>query len=114
LRTARYLPHSVQDKTCPNEQQRRLCLVAVYWNSGNRLEPQKMGGFPTATSPARTPQRVRAQTHLQQSVKRIDKRGRSPRPMDTIVMILFGSLLCSVTALSFMELRRIRKKLESK
>jgi hypothetical protein len=35
------------------------------------------------------------------------------RPMDTIVIIMFGSVLCSVTALSFMELRRIRKKLES-
>ncbi len=34
--------------------------------------------------------------------------------MDTIVMIMFASVLCSVTALSFMELRRIRKKLESK
>jgi hypothetical protein len=34
--------------------------------------------------------------------------------MDTIVLIMFGSFLCSVTALSFMELRKIRKKLESK
>jgi hypothetical protein len=34
--------------------------------------------------------------------------------MDTIVMIMFGAVLCSVSALSFMELRRIRKKLESK
>jgi hypothetical protein len=34
--------------------------------------------------------------------------------MDTIVIIMFGSVLCSVSALSFMELRRIRKKLESK
>lgn len=33
--------------------------------------------------------------------------------MDTIVIIMFGSVLCSVTGLSFMELRRIRKKLES-
>jgi hypothetical protein len=33
--------------------------------------------------------------------------------MDTIVIIMFGSVLCSVTALSFMELSRIRKKLES-
>jgi hypothetical protein len=32
--------------------------------------------------------------------------------MDTIVMIMFGSVLCTMTALSFMELRRIRKKLE--
>jgi len=30
------------------------------------------------------------------------------------VMIMFGAVLCSVSALSFMELRRIRKKLESK
>ena len=34
--------------------------------------------------------------------------------MDTIVMILFGSVLCAVTALNFIELRRIRKNLESK
>ena len=34
--------------------------------------------------------------------------------MDTIVIIMFGSVLCSVTALSFMELRRIRKKMEGK
>ena len=34
--------------------------------------------------------------------------------MDTIVMIMFGSVLCTMTALSFIELRRIRKKLESK
>jgi hypothetical protein len=34
--------------------------------------------------------------------------------MDIIVMISFGSVLCTMTALSFMELRRIRKKLESK
>jgi len=33
--------------------------------------------------------------------------------MDTIVMIMFGSVLCTMTALSFIELRRIRKKLES-
>ena len=32
--------------------------------------------------------------------------------MDIIVIIMFGSVLCSVTALSFIELRRIRKKLE--
>jgi hypothetical protein len=31
-----------------------------------------------------------------------------------IIMILFGSVMCAMTALSFMELRRIRKKLESK
>jgi hypothetical protein len=34
--------------------------------------------------------------------------------MDTIVMIMFGCLLCTMTALSFIELRRIRKKLDSK
>jgi hypothetical protein len=34
--------------------------------------------------------------------------------MDNIVLIMFGSVLCAMTALSFMELRRIRKKLESK
>ena len=34
--------------------------------------------------------------------------------MDTIVYIMFGSLLCTMTALNFMELRRIRKKLDSK
>jgi len=34
--------------------------------------------------------------------------------MDTNLFIVFASLLCAVTALNFMELRRIRKKLESK
>jgi hypothetical protein len=34
--------------------------------------------------------------------------------MDAKVMIMFASVLCTMTALSFMELRRIRKKLESK
>ncbi len=29
--------------------------------------------------------------------------------METIVMISFGSVLCAMTALSFIELRRIRK-----
>ncbi|MGB8989342.1 MAG: hypothetical protein WCC37_22280 [Candidatus Sulfotelmatobacter sp.] len=33
--------------------------------------------------------------------------------MDTIVMILFASVLCSISALNFIELRRIRKNLES-
>jgi hypothetical protein len=33
--------------------------------------------------------------------------------MDTIVMILFASVLCAITALNFIELRRIRKSLES-
>jgi len=32
--------------------------------------------------------------------------------MDNIVIILFASVLCTVTALNFMELRRIRKGLE--
>jgi hypothetical protein len=34
--------------------------------------------------------------------------------LDMILMISFGSVMCAMTALSFMELRRIRKKLESK
>ena len=34
--------------------------------------------------------------------------------MDNIVIIMFGSVLCTMTALSFMELRKIRKKLETK
>ncbi len=34
--------------------------------------------------------------------------------MDMILLISFGSVLCAMTALSFMELRRIRKKMESK
>jgi len=42
------------------------------------------------------------------------KRERSPSPMDTLVMIMFGSVLCSLSGLIFMELRRIRKKLEAK
>lgn len=33
--------------------------------------------------------------------------------MDMILVISFGSVLCAMTALSFMELRRIRKKLGS-
>ena len=40
--------------------------------------------------------------------------GEDPASMDTIVMIMFASVICTMTALSFMELRRIRKKLESK
>ena len=32
--------------------------------------------------------------------------------MDNMVMILFASVLTTVSALSFMELRRIRKNLE--
>jgi hypothetical protein len=34
--------------------------------------------------------------------------------MDTIVWIMFGCVLCTMTALNFIELRRIRKKLDSK
>lgn len=34
--------------------------------------------------------------------------------MDTIVLIMFASVISTMTALSFIELRRIRKKLESK
>jgi hypothetical protein len=34
--------------------------------------------------------------------------------MDTIVTTLFGSVLCTMTALTFIELRRIRKNLKSK
>jgi len=34
--------------------------------------------------------------------------------MDAILMILFGSLISTTTALTFVEVRRLRKKLESK
>jgi hypothetical protein len=34
--------------------------------------------------------------------------------MDMKVMIMFASVLCTMTALSFMELRKIRKQLEAK
>ena len=34
--------------------------------------------------------------------------------MDGIVLIMFGSVISTMTALSFIELRRIRKKLECK
>lgn len=34
--------------------------------------------------------------------------------MDNTLMILFGSVLCTMTALNFIELRRIRKKLDTK
>jgi hypothetical protein len=34
--------------------------------------------------------------------------------MDTIIWIMFASVLCTMTALNFIEVRRIRKKLESK
>jgi hypothetical protein len=32
--------------------------------------------------------------------------------MDNITMILFGCVLCTITGLNFMELRKIRKNLE--
>jgi len=32
--------------------------------------------------------------------------------MDHITMILFGCMLCTLTGLNFIELRRIRKKLD--
>jgi hypothetical protein len=70
-----------------------------------------------APLPPLRPQGTQKRARLQCTCRRclmIDKRGRSPRTMDTIVMVMFGSFLCSVTALSFMELRKIRKKLESK
>ena len=34
--------------------------------------------------------------------------------MDTIVLIMFASVISTMTSLSFIELRRIRKKLESR
>ena len=34
--------------------------------------------------------------------------------MDTNVMIMFASVLCTMTALCFMELRRIRKRLDAR
>jgi hypothetical protein len=40
--------------------------------------------------------------------------GEEPASMDSIVMIMFGSVLCTMTALNFIELRRIRKKLDAK
>jgi hypothetical protein len=40
--------------------------------------------------------------------------GEGPTPMDGIVLIMFGSVISTMTAMSFIELRRIRKKLESK
>lgn len=38
--------------------------------------------------------------------------GRGIVPMDNTVMICFGSVIATMTALCFMELRRIRRKLE--
>jgi hypothetical protein len=32
--------------------------------------------------------------------------------MDGILMILFASLICTMTALTFMEVRRIRKRID--
>jgi len=34
--------------------------------------------------------------------------------MDNIVMVCFASVIATMTALSFMELRRIRRKLEGR
>jgi uncharacterized membrane protein len=34
--------------------------------------------------------------------------------MDSILLILFASLICTMTALTFMEVRRIRKKIEQR
>jgi hypothetical protein len=34
--------------------------------------------------------------------------------MDMMVLIMIGSVLCVTTALTFVELRRIRKRLEAK
>jgi hypothetical protein len=34
--------------------------------------------------------------------------------MDTIVLIMFASVISTMTSLSFIELRRIHKKLESR
>ena len=45
---------------------------------------------------------------------RREKRGGSPQKMDAILMILFGSLISTTTALTFVEVRRLRKELESK
>jgi hypothetical protein len=33
--------------------------------------------------------------------------------MDSILMILFASLICTMTALTFVEVRRIRKKMDA-
>ena len=40
--------------------------------------------------------------------------GGEPANMDAIVIIMMGSVICVTTALTFMEVRRIRKHLESK
>jgi len=34
--------------------------------------------------------------------------------MDSILMILFASLICTMTALTFMEVRRIRKRIDQR
>lgn len=39
---------------------------------------------------------------------------RGPDDMDSILMILFASLICTMTALTFMEVRRIRKKIDQR
>jgi len=34
--------------------------------------------------------------------------------MDSILMILFASLICTMTALTFVEVRRIRKRMDAR
>ena len=34
--------------------------------------------------------------------------------MDMILIVMFGSVLCTMSGLTFIELRRIRKRLESR
>ena len=34
--------------------------------------------------------------------------------MDSILMIMFASLICTMTALTFMEVRRIRKRMDQR
>jgi hypothetical protein len=40
--------------------------------------------------------------------------GGEPATMDVKVLIMMGSVICTMTALSFMELRKIRKTLQKK
>ncbi len=42
-----------------------------------------------------------------------EERG-GPEEMDSILMILFASLICTMTALTFIEVRRIRKKIDQR
>ena len=39
---------------------------------------------------------------------------RGDRAMDSILMIMIGSVLCVTTGLTFAEVRRIRKKMDAK